>query len=114
MCWYGYNPHFQWKPYEDEDMSSIDKKWLVQARTNPFSAITLPAGKRETQGLSTWTFGKINVNLCIEPRFLANKSYGTEGCCTWLSACILVHLSDPSTSKKMLDLLKKTRLAAQT
>ena len=102
LYWFGWNPHFKWKNYEEDQLSDLSPRILERARQNPSMVITIPEGHQEyTRGLETWDGSNVNTLPWIKKLFRVNLARDLEGCCMWLSACLGVSVFNKDKAADM-------------
>ena len=104
MVFYGYNPHFQWLLFDEEQMETIDESIVKQCKEKVNTVITIPGGYRKSFNKVHSIYEEPNFLPRIEHQFrLTSRNSHSMGTCQWMAAAMLVNLHDKKDALRMME-----------
>ena len=108
MAFYGFNPHFGWKEYNEDHLVTVDRYLLDSVKSNEGKIIKIPGGFRKEEKHYDVSMENVSLLPRIKHVFHVSSRASHEiGTCQWISAAMLIHQSNENESAKMLDFMKK-------
>ena len=104
---YGWNPHFHWLLYDEEQVETIAKPIIKMCKDEFNTVILIPSGYRNENRTMSDTIEGPDYLPRIQNRFrLSSKNSASMGTCQWMAAAMLIHRRSQECVKRMMDLMK--------
>ena len=108
MGFYGYNPHFGWIRFDEDQITTVDPCIVDIAMKNEHTVIKIPGGFRDAVERKEVSVGNINYLPRIKHAYhVSSRSTKEIGTCQWIAAVMLINEMNEYEATKMMNFMKK-------